>query len=219
MSFGKKSGIMAGMKKEPVFCLSIDTASDTTTVVLKAMKGGFSERTLTAARGQGEALMGMIQDVLTEMNASAQDLSAIAVTLGPGSFTGVRIGLAAARGLGLALEIPVLGVSSFLATAYASGIPATVVLESKRDDYFVQRFDENCKPLSEPALKSTEDLKKLPDLLAVGSGAERLKEEIACATAEPKTSLALAAAEIALAHADWCLPPHPIYLRDADVTV
>src|SRR3569832_1939804 len=61
-------------------------------------------------RGQAEALMPMIERVMESARASYRDLDRIAVTTGPGSFTGVRVGLAAARGLGLASEKPIVGV-------------------------------------------------------------------------------------------------------------
>ena len=59
-------------------------------------------------RGQGEALIPMIEALIKKENLTMQDIEGVAVSVGPGSFTGVRIGLAAARGIGLSLKIPVV---------------------------------------------------------------------------------------------------------------
>ena len=102
------------MVKESL-CLAIDTASDTTSVAVSSENGACAVEEMTSPRGQGEALMGMIQSVLNKLNKTPKDLTQVAVAVGPGSFTGVRIGLATARGLGLALGIPVIGVNNFVA--------------------------------------------------------------------------------------------------------
>ena len=147
------------MTKKQKLCLSVDTASDTTSVALCDEKGDCAVVHMTSACGQGEALMSLIQEVFQRMKKSPKDLTHIGATVGPGSFTGVRIGLATARGLGLALDVPVFGVDNFVATVYGLKKAVTVVLDSKRDDYFVQNFDKNGKPLDEPTLKTTAQLK------------------------------------------------------------
>ena len=99
-------------------------------------------------------------------------LTHIVVTLGPGSFTGTRVGLAAARGLGLALQIPVLGVNSFewVAQSYerhardqhqeeALTNPFVVVLDSRRAEQFVCFFSETLNVLKEPTYLCAADLK------------------------------------------------------------
>ena len=147
------------------------------------------------------------------------DIQGIAVTVGPGSFTGVRIGLAAARAFGLALGIPVFGVTCFEVWAYHLGRACKVVLDSKRDDYFVQSFDENGKAIDEPAIQSAEKLKSELPFIAVGTGAQALSEEIGCEEVVKISPIAVAAARIALSRLDNPMPPKPLYMRDADVTV
>ena len=206
------------MRKKTQFCLAIDTASDETSVACVAVNGDYSVLQEKLVRGQGELLMDMIQRVLQQMNKTAKDLTCIAVTVGPGSFTGVRIGLATARGLGLALNIPVMGVDNFYATAYQLSCAVTVVLDTRRNDYFVQNFDKNGKSLSTATIMTADRLKQIPKLVACGSGALKLKEEINCKLVE-HMPLALAVAKIALESPDKTVLPHPLYLRDADVTI
>lgn len=206
------------MIKKQKLCLAIDTASDISSVALCDTEGRSSVSQMQVSRGQGEALMAMIQDVLEKMKKTPKDLTHIAVAVGPGSFTGVRIGLATARGLGLALHIPVLGVDNFSATAYGLNKNVTIVLDSKRDDYFVQNFDTKGNPLDSPALKTVSQIKK-SSLTVCGSGAIKLAQDIKCKVIDPVQETALSIAQIALNTPEKTTEPHPLYLRDADVTI
>src|SRR5262245_36705535 len=70
-------------------------------------------------RGHAEALMPMLAETVAQAGETFHSLTAMAVTVGPGAFTGIRVGLAAARGIGLAAAIPVVGVTTFAAVAEA----------------------------------------------------------------------------------------------------
>jgi len=184
-------------------------------------------------RGQSEALMPMIEAVLAEARLELSALDLLSVTTGPGGFTGLRIGLAAARGLGLASGLPVLGVTCFAAVAEAAadenlgGLPLVVALESKREELYLQTF-AGAVP-GEPALAPASDWAPFvphgPVLLA-GHGARRL------AAALGRNELRVAAgpghpdaAEVArLGAKSWRpglkLPPSvPLYLRAPDTTL
>lgn len=98
-------------------------------------------------RGQVEALLPMIADVRQRAGVAFTDLAAVAATVGPGSFTGIRLGLAAARGIGLAARRPVFGIGSFDAALAAlrrarPDLSGTVLmlLDSKRQDVFARVF-------------------------------------------------------------------------------
>lgn len=92
-------------------------------------------------RGQAEMLIPMIDEVMREAGCSLHEIDAIAVTRGPGSFTGVRIGLATARSLGLALDCPVIGLSTLDVIARAAGDEGRqtlFVIDTKRGDFYGQ---------------------------------------------------------------------------------
>lgn len=134
--------------------LAIDTAStslSTAVLIDGEVKGELYE---DMERGQAEHLMGFIAKSLELAKVDFADLDGIAVTVGPGAFTGMRIGLSTARALGLARKIPVVGVSSLEAVVYGvserdqQGRNILVALDSKRNEIFAQAFDGKKRPLS-----------------------------------------------------------------------
>ena len=93
------------------------------------------------AQGQAERLFSALDDLLARAGHAYADLDRIAVTTGPGSFTGLRIGLSAARGLGLALDLPVVGVPSLRALSLSAPHgPAAVLLDARRGEAYLQLF-------------------------------------------------------------------------------
>jgi tRNA threonylcarbamoyladenosine biosynthesis protein TsaB len=110
--------------------------------------------------GQAERIFPAIAELLARNAATYQQLLRIAVTTGPGSFTGVRIGLSAGRGLGLALAIPVIGVPSLLAISLAATGPAAVLLDARRDEAYFQAFTGPGQPLGEPLLLPMEEARR-----------------------------------------------------------
>ncbi len=93
-------------------------------------------------KGQAERLVPMLEGLLADCGVVWGDLSAIAVGTGPGNFTGVRIGVATARGLALGLGVPALGVTRFEALAEGLPRPVTVMLDARRDEVYVQNFTD-----------------------------------------------------------------------------
>jgi tRNA threonylcarbamoyladenosine biosynthesis protein TsaB len=135
------------------------------------------------ARGHAEILLPMIERTMSEAGIAYADLDAIAVTVGPGAFTGLRIALAAALGIGLAAGRPVIGVGTL--QALAAGVrrqaprdgEIAAVIDNKRAGLYAQRFGPDLAPRSEPAVLSPEGFAAaLPDcpVLAVGDGAPAL---------------------------------------------
>src|SRR3984885_13885764 len=100
--------------------LAIDTAlAACSAAVLDTANGGIlASESLPMIRGHAEALMPLVERVVKATGFSFREFDRVVVTTGPGSFTGLRVGIAAARGLGLATAIPVVGVSTL--SAYAA---------------------------------------------------------------------------------------------------
>ncbi len=113
--------------------------------VFDANEGVKAQKTREISRGQAEHLMPMIEGTLKEADKTYQDLNLIAVTHGPGAFTGMRIGIATAKALALALNIPAIGVCTLEAVATTASkkndIPQNenlcVLLETKRKDFYI----------------------------------------------------------------------------------
>nr|WP_281396675.1 tRNA (adenosine(37)-N6)-threonylcarbamoyltransferase complex dimerization subunit type 1 TsaB [Roseospira visakhapatnamensis] len=128
----------------------MDTSGGACGVVLWQDGRVRARRDATMTHGHAEALAPMTRDTLAAAGATAAELAAVAVTVGPGSFTGLRVGLAFARGLGLATGRPVLGlpgplVLAHMARAGAAAIDdgtesVSVVLDARRAEVFVQSF-------------------------------------------------------------------------------
>ncbi len=199
--------------------LALDTSANFVSVALLNEDKVFSFVEQDMERGQAEALIPLIQRILSNARFEMKDVQAVAVTVGPGSFTGVRIGLACARALGLALDIPVYGVTCFEVWSYHLGRSCKVVLDSKRDDFYVQSFNADGNATDAPAVLSAEQLKESLPFAAIGTGADLLGNKIPCEVIYKLSPTAVAAGRIALSRRDNPLAASPLYLRDADVTL
>lgn len=210
--------------------LGIDCAGSACAAGVVADERIVASRCVAMAQGQAESLVPMIDAVLAEARLDVGALDLIAVTVGPGSFTGLRTGLATARGLALASGRPLVGVTSFAAVADAVAIevgdrPLIVALESKRAELYLQCFDRS--GASAPALVPADLWPSFvpSEYFAIaGDGAARLAAGLSGAAflmAERYAhSNAVAAAR--LAPGLWqggAAPPVPLYLRAPDVTM
>lgn len=149
------------------------------------------QRAEIMARGHAEALFPMIDAVLADAGAVARDLTRIAVCTGPGSFTGIRAGIAAARGLALGLGVPAVGVSRL--EALSSGRAGTVAVPLRGTAWAVQDFGA-AGPAGPARLTELEESATDPDSYLP----------------DPVTIARLGAA------ADTSARPAPLYLRPAD---
>ena len=194
------------------YTLAIDTATECVSIALLKGAEVLAEQTSFMNRGQGEALIPMIQDLLNRANLSMSDIQSLAVSVGPGSFTGVRIGLAAARGMALALQIPVHGVTTLQAMAQQTNGKVMAVLDTKRGDFYTQIF-QDAEPLEEPKIRSEADIRAL-NLMLIGQSLSSETEPPLTVSQPPLPS----AVGVGLACLSHPLPAEPVYLREADVT-
>jgi len=126
--------------------LIFDTTAAACSVALWRNRTVVADRYEPMPRGQAERLLPMIGEVLADGHLDYGDLNGVAVTCGPGAFTGLRIGLSAARGLALAGQLPIVGLSTFEALAIRVDGPCLVAIDTKRRDLYLQAFEDSGKP-------------------------------------------------------------------------
>jgi tRNA threonylcarbamoyladenosine biosynthesis protein TsaB len=190
--------------------LAFDTATD---VATSALVDG--EEVLGERRSRAVTVLEDLDALLRQAGAHTRELDGLAVGIGPGSFTGVRIGLATARGLSLALGVPVAGVSTL--DALAAGAPGAVpVIDARRAEVFVLQ--------GQPQVLAPEGVELPAGAVCVGSGAVRYRSVLEAAGAEippdqDERHLPRARFHAALAHDFGAAEGvEPLYLRvpDAD---
>jgi len=179
-------------------------------------------------KGHAERLMDVIAQALAEAGTTYANLGAIAVSVGPGSFTGIRVGVAAARGLALALKIPALGVTTLSAIAEEArqthpGRRILASIDARRDELYVEDHAPDGSLSFGPAIVNVADagrlLPGLPPFLA-GSGSDilaALDESGAADRAAGGATADIAIyARLAADGRVHCSPPQPLYLRGPD---
>ena len=177
-------------------------------------------------QGHAERLAGMTAEVMGQAGVGFDALHRIAVTTGPGTFTGVRIGLAMARGSALALGVPVVGISTLQALAgnVASNpedLPITVIMDARREAVYTQTFSPELEPLDEAACVRLEELAghvSSGDRMITGSGVRLVAGLNDCWRPAQVSDLpdSRVVARLAAALPPPAKPPAPIYLRPAD---
>lgn len=132
--------------------LAFDTAGSACSVALARGDETLAHERLEMRHGHAEALLPMVDRVMAAAGLLPQEIGTIALTVGPGGFTGIRAGLAAAHGLALAADARLVGISSFVVVASMiakSNTTLLVALDSRRDDLYVQLFDARHAPLTD----------------------------------------------------------------------
>ncbi|MBO0737013.1 MAG: tRNA (adenosine(37)-N6)-threonylcarbamoyltransferase complex dimerization subunit type 1 TsaB, partial [Alphaproteobacteria bacterium] len=219
--------------------LALDCAGSACSVVLAVgdtiICGERSERRY----GQAEALMPMVEAVMSNAGFVPAELTLVATSVGPGSFTGIRVGLAAARGIALATGAQLVGVTSFEAVAGRLGWPVgaaprflLIALESRREDIYVQFFSHRGEPLGQPVAVMPGALREAVDrmigaapLAIAGDAAPRavlaLADRAGCSRLEGSAPDAPGVLRAGLRHwrSERFVEARPLYLRPPDVTV
>lgn len=182
--------------------LAIDTAAPRLQLGLLLADGRTDTSIDDVATGHAEILFDRLGQLLARNGLSHGDIARVGVTTGPGSFTGLRIGLSAARGLGLARKLPVIGVPSLLAISLAAEGPVAVLLDARRGEAYVQLF-------SAPGVLET------PAQLMAMDAAQALVPSGRAVISSPFVDISAVARFAASADAE-AYPPHAAYVRDAD---
>ena len=213
--------------------LVIDSAMSGCGAALFSRKGQVSaSEVLAMTRGQAEALMPLVDRVLAKVQARYDDMDAIVATTGPGAFTGLRIGMSAAKSLGLALNIPVYGITTLQALALAYVVkeqpstPFATIIETKRSDFYYQAFDSNGKKASKSLAIEGDILAEKVEAICIGDALARFQEETNTAiqpihgyeAPDPVVIAQTFLAENAPSEI-FSKPAQPVYLRPADVSV
>ncbi len=195
-----------------MFILSFDCSLARLSVCLMENGVVLADFNQEMARGQAEMLMPVIADLLKQAQKDIKSLDCVGVGVGPGSFTGVRVAIAAARGIGMALGIPVYGVNTFDSASFGMQKPLTIAIDTKRGDYYAQDFKESLQSTSLPDIKTINQLKADTIMIDIAS------DEIKNAIAFPK-SLAHNIGMIVALRGDKNSAALPLYLRGAHVSI
>ncbi|MEM9575273.1 MAG: tRNA (adenosine(37)-N6)-threonylcarbamoyltransferase complex dimerization subunit type 1 TsaB [Pseudomonadota bacterium] len=201
--------------------LAIDTAANSCAACLYDAE---SDQVLASiaddiGRGHAEHLLGTIDKVLAAADLTFEEIGKIAVSIGPGSFTGIRVGVATARSLGLALEKQVVGVSTLEAIAadYHADQQFAVAIQAGRGQAYVQGFDVGAAALDMPYVVKLDDhpSSKIDPIFVVliGNAAQLVDDNRTIALLDQATG---SIASIAKLGASSSTPPNPLYVRAAD---
>ncbi len=216
--------------------LALDTAMNGCgACVYRDSDGVAVTKAMPMPRGQAEHLVPLIESVLAEAGVAYEELDGVVTTVGPGAFTGLRIGISTARSLALALDIPVYGITTLqvFALQYVQEHDfegqLAVLIETKRDDFYVQRFDSAGKALDEACALPAEDvaryLGEAPGVV-IGDAIERFQDVLGDEASkgsyesayELPDTLVMAQALVQGVSEIIHENPVPVYLRDADVS-
>ena len=202
--------------------LVIDTALNACTAAVFEDDSPLSQRSEQMAKGHQERIGVLVRDVVAEAGGGFEAIDRIGVTVGPGSFTGLRVGLAFAQGLAAALDVPVVGISTLEALAWSNGVPqgpVAAVIDARRGQVYLQRFRDGIADTAPEALAI--DAARLTlagaDCRYVGSGAGLMTDD--AETLQLVTDVTPAAlAALTLAADPETHPARPLYLRAPDAT-
>lgn len=222
--------------------LAIDTATQVSSAAIAAPEKLLAELTMQAKLTHSETLMPHIEQVLKMASVPKEQLDAIVVSIGPGSFTGLRIGLAAAKAMSYALDIPLVGVSTLRALAYhypVAGVRIVCLLDAQKGNAYVETYrweQGHLRTVDEVKVAKTADIiewcgrMKEPAVLLGDvvqkkiAGKMELPEGVSAAPAHllmPRAACVamLGLDELASGHADNVMALEPVYIRRSEAEV
>lgn len=207
--------------------LAVDTATPAVTVALHDGKSVLAESSEVDARRHGELLLPAVDKVLAEAGLKLDAVTGIVVGVGPGPYTGLRVGLVTASTFSSVLGVPVYGLCTLDGLAHAAGAagiegPFVVATDARRKEVYWARYEDPRTRAGEPAVDRPADIaEQVAGLPAVGQGA-LLYPEVFPDAHGPEHQSAAALVSLAaerLAAGEAFLPPTPLYLRRPDAQV
>jgi tRNA threonylcarbamoyl adenosine modification protein YeaZ len=211
-----------------VLLLAFDTATPAVTAALHDGERVLAESTVVDARRHGELLVPAVDRVLGAAGRALADVSGIVVGVGPGPYTGLRVGLVTAAAFGDALGVPVHGVCTLDGLAWAAGEagldgPFVVATDARRKEVYWARYDGPRHRTTEPAVdRPAEIADEVAGLPSVGAGAALYPDVFTDRRPDPDHQSAGALAALAahrLATGEPFAPALPLYLRRPDAQV
>ncbi|QKW08644.1 tRNA (adenosine(37)-N6)-threonylcarbamoyltransferase complex dimerization subunit type 1 TsaB [Streptomyces sp. NA04227] len=219
--------------------LALDTATPAVTAALHDGTDVVAAHSQVDARRHGELLLPAVDRVLAEAGARLSDVTAVVAGVGPGPYTGLRVGLMTAETFGLALGVPVHGLCTLDGLAHESGLtgPFVVATDARRKEVYWARYETSgdagnagntdgsaatVTRIGEPAVdRPAEIAAEVAGLPAVGAGALLYPDTFTDARGPEHVSAAALASLAAhrLAAGEELLPPRPLYLRRPDAQV
>jgi tRNA threonylcarbamoyladenosine biosynthesis protein TsaB len=209
-----------------VLVVGFDTATPAVSVALHDGERVVSEAFALDARRHGELLTPMIAKVMADAGAARGDLTGVAVGVGPGPYTGLRVGVVTARVLGAVLGLPVYGVCSLdilAAGSAASGAAGTgflVATDARRREVYWARYDASGRRLEGPAVGRADSIPGAGELPVAGAGGPLYPEAfgplIAPLYPDARTLCEIVAVRPPGAARPPLLPAEPLYLRRPD---
>lgn len=204
--------------------LAVDTATPAVTVALHDGTSVLAAESQVDARRHGELLLPAVDRVLDRAGLKLDAVTEVVVGVGPGPYTGLRVGLVTALTFGSALGVPVRGLCTLDGLAYASGLeePFVVATDARRKEVYWARYADARTRLTEPAVDRPADItERVAGLPAVGAGALLYPDSFPDARG-PEHQSAAALASLAAERLDAggeFLPTVPLYLRRPDAQV
>nr|WSZ97896.1 tRNA (adenosine(37)-N6)-threonylcarbamoyltransferase complex dimerization subunit type 1 TsaB [Streptomyces sp. NBC_00857] len=204
--------------------LAVDTATPAVTVALHDGTSVLAAESQVDARRHGELLLPAVDRVLDRAGLKLDAVTEVVVGVGPGPYTGLRVGLVTALTFGSALGVPVRGLCTLDGLAYASGLeePFVVATDARRKEVYWARYADARTRLTEPAVDRPADIaERVAGLPVVGAGALLYPDSFPDARG-PEHQSAAALASLAAERLDAggeFLPTVPLYLRRPDAQV
>ena len=219
--------------------LGIETATERVSVAIGGHEGVIGLFEVTKGRRHAETIVPAIEFVCRQSGIDLEEISVVAVDVGPGLFTGMRVGLASAKAIAQALNVPMIGISSLDLLAFPCRLTDRVVvpvIDARKNEVFYAMYRQvpgGVQQVSEPTVGPVSELvadllARSQDVLCVGDGALRYREEILegfhCeigGDAQPSAAQLVQLAHARALREDWVnsWEIEPIYLRAPDAKI